>query len=312
MKVLNVVGGIMQPIVSFGFVNCNRLFYLKSCVESLIECSKSFDDKEIIIVDNASSEEGTIEYLNECKDCGIIVIRQEERDPSNEFAKALNKIIEISRGDFICAMAADVQFVMKGDWISDYVNFYIKNESKVGSILLDAQRRFRCLSEAGDRINNDLFVLSSKRLPLTPSCHSFTSKEKLNLIYPWEENMSVHEGGDSAEAVMIKKINEMKDMGIINFQCAIPLISPAVTIYNDQGDNAKIRLNKRYGNYFAPMDTFKYYEILDYNEFKNNFLSHPLGIEDIAKPIGWSPLKDANGNWLKKPLDLSKEFYEEV
>ena len=55
------------PKVTFGMVNCNRLFYLKSCFESLIECTLDYPNKEIIIVDNASVEKGTKEYLNSIK-----------------------------------------------------------------------------------------------------------------------------------------------------------------------------------------------------------------------------------------------------
>ena len=87
--------------VTFGIVNCNRLYYLKSCLESLIYCTSDFDSKEIIVVDNASSEAGTEEYLLEKESEGIRVIRQESRDPSNEFAKALNIICKEANGDFI-------------------------------------------------------------------------------------------------------------------------------------------------------------------------------------------------------------------
>ena len=52
------------PKVTFGMVNCNRLFYLKSCLQSLIECTQDYPNKEIIVIDNASQESGTKEYLN--------------------------------------------------------------------------------------------------------------------------------------------------------------------------------------------------------------------------------------------------------
>ena len=34
------------PKVSFGLVNCNRLFYLKSCLESLIYCTEDYANKD--------------------------------------------------------------------------------------------------------------------------------------------------------------------------------------------------------------------------------------------------------------------------
>ena len=55
------------PKVSFGLVNCNRLFYLKSCLESLIYCTEDYDNKEFLVVDNASVEKGTEEYLEQLR-----------------------------------------------------------------------------------------------------------------------------------------------------------------------------------------------------------------------------------------------------
>ena len=83
-----------QPLVTFGFVNCNRLHYLRSCVESLLICTESYKNKELIIVDNASIEAGTDVYLAELKERGYHVEKTETRDPENEFAKALNYINE--------------------------------------------------------------------------------------------------------------------------------------------------------------------------------------------------------------------------
>ena len=62
--------------ITFGIVNCNRLFYLKSCVESLIETTQDYLEKELIIVDNASNEDGTEEYLKEKELSGIKFIRR--------------------------------------------------------------------------------------------------------------------------------------------------------------------------------------------------------------------------------------------
>ena len=57
-----------SPKVSFGFINCNRLHYLKSCLESFLRCTEDYPNKEIIVVDNASTEEGTDEYIEELKE----------------------------------------------------------------------------------------------------------------------------------------------------------------------------------------------------------------------------------------------------
>ncbi len=57
-----------MPKVSFGFINCNRLHYLRSCLESFLVCTEDYPNKEIIVVDNASTEDGTDEYLEELRE----------------------------------------------------------------------------------------------------------------------------------------------------------------------------------------------------------------------------------------------------
>ncbi len=97
---------------------------MKSCVESLLYCTEDYPNKEIIIVDNASNEEGTEEYLHEKEMQGVKIFRQQTRDPSNEFASALNLIVRESTGDFVCPLQGDMQFVIKGKWLHEYVNFF--------------------------------------------------------------------------------------------------------------------------------------------------------------------------------------------
>ena len=65
--------------VSFGIINYNRLFYLKSCAESLMESVKGYDNIEFICIDDNSKEEGTKEYLKSLEDRGWKIINQEDR-----------------------------------------------------------------------------------------------------------------------------------------------------------------------------------------------------------------------------------------
>ena len=79
-----------DPKVTFGFINCNRLFYLKACIESLLLCTQDYKNKELIIIDNASIEAGTEQYLDDLSARGFTVIRNKVRDPNNEFARGLS------------------------------------------------------------------------------------------------------------------------------------------------------------------------------------------------------------------------------
>jgi len=292
------------PKVTFGIVNCNRLYYLKSCLESLLYCTEDYPNKEIIIVDNASVEDGTEEYLKEKEAQGLKVIRKEFRDPSNEFAKGLNTIVRESTGDFIFPLQGDMQFIVKGGWLREFVNFYQKNKKYVGFIMLDAQRKIRNATESfttpvGDEFK---FVYSMSRNPINGAADVMYSREIIDLIYPWNEKNKNHEGGNDSETAMLEKINKYVEDNDMQIMCTLPMFPVSVGIFTDAGGtNARV-----YGDYWSPKEDFRYYEIYDYDDCLKRFNDKkPLGIEDVAMPIGWDKPVDTNGNWLKNPINPS-------
>ena len=302
-----------QPRVTFGIVNCNRLHYLKSCLESLIFCTKSYENKELIVIDNASMEEGTSEYLDEIEKRGIIVIRQEKRDPSNEFAKALNIISEIATGEYICPLQGDMQFIVRGPWLEEYVSYFQKYENHIGCISLDAQRKVTIdrrspygIFDKSDLDDSFRFFLEPKRPPISGAADVMYSKEIIKKIYPWNINNISHEGGEDSETAMLKKIesliksSDLKDVFFIS-----PQIPVSATIQTDErGTNARVRGTKRYGDYWPPKKDFRYYEIFEIEDLITNCNSDtpPIAIDVLARGIGWNVPKDSFGNWLKNPI----------
>ena len=302
-----------MPKVTFGIVNCNRLHYLRSCLESLIFCTDTYKNKEIIIVDNASVEEGTTEYLDSIESKGIIVVRKEKRDPHNEFAKALNIITEMATGDYICPLQGDMQFIVRGPWLERYVEYFQKHGDHIGCIALDAQRRstIKRRSPYGIFDKSDLddsfrFFMEPKRPPIAGAADVIYSKKIINKIYPWNVNNLSHEGGDDSETAMLKKVEnliatgELKDIFFIS-----PQVPVSAAINTDKrGTNARVRGNKRYGDYWEPKEDFRYYEIFEIEDLVSscNKNSALLPIDILAKGLGWSVPKDEFGNWLKNPI----------
>ena len=181
--------------VTFGIINCNRLYYLKSCLESLLYCTEDYANKEIILVDNASVEKGTDKYLLEKEKQGVKVFRKEERDPSNEFAKALNIVAEESSGDYVCPLQGDMQFIMRGDWLKEYVTFYDQNIDKVGCILLDAQRRVRNKKDQYIETTSDNFLFCPNRNPVSGAADGMFSRRFNDMI----ESFAIQYGCSSME-----------------------------------------------------------------------------------------------------------------
>jgi len=245
------------PRVTFGFVNCNRLFYLQSCIESLLECT-AYPNLELIIVDNASLEPGTDEYLQELSKRGYMVHKTTRRDPNNEYAVALNYIVEHATGKYVCPLARDMQFIFKGEWLQAYVKLYEQFKARIGCIGLDAQRRITHAShQFGEQfdVGGYKFIQDITRFPIAPSANVMFSRENLNVMGPWCEGLSAHEGGNDSENVMRARVIELHRQGAITWCNIQPIIPPAAAIYTDpRGTNARVRGNRRYGLYWPPKE----------------------------------------------------------
>ena len=298
--------------VTFGLVNCNRLFYLMSCFESLYETTKEYQNKEFIVVDNASVEEGTREYLESLENRGVTVIRSEKRDPSKEFAIALNEIVKKSSGDYVCMLQGDTQFVLS-DWLEEVVNFYDMNQDIVGSVFFDAQRRTR-ISNAAQKITQfqegrmpmgckNKFFADFSRDPLSMAAEAMYSRKVLDQIMPWHIKNVNHEGGMDSENEMRYRVKAMMEQGKMpQYVMAFTSVPQSIAIYTDaRGTQGRVRGNKRYGDYWRAKDStgLKYYENIDLKDFNT---SKVHSIEDIARPIGYNKIVDSNGNWMKNPI----------
>jgi len=296
--------------VTFGIVGCNRLFYFKSCLESLLDTTKNYENKEIIVVDNASVEPGTSEFLEEIQERGVTVVRKFERNPANEFAIGLNEIVSKATGDYVCMLQGDMQFVLPG-WLNDVVDFYDKNLDVVGSIVLDAQRRITNASKTLSQFpvnrqstfSKNNFFADLTRDPIAPAADAIFSRQVIEQIAPWHERNVNHEGGLDSENEMRSKVNKLMSEGKIpRYVSALSAVPQAIAIYTDvRGTQGRVRGNRRYGDYWQAKDSmgWKYYDYIKEIEFD---LSTPNSIEDVAKPIGFKKMLDINGNWLKNPV----------
>jgi glycosyltransferase involved in cell wall biosynthesis len=292
--------------VSFGIVNCNRLYYLRSCLESLLETTKTFDNMEVIIVDNASVEPGTTEYLDLCKQHGIKVIRKPIRNPSNEFAQGLNTIVKESVGWILVPLQGDMQFILPG-WLEDYVQFANKYAKHIGSISLDAQRLVTINSHQLTRTNNPKFYIDNSRNPVAGAADCLYIRENLKIIGPWCEDNKQHEGGNDSETDYLQRFQQLRETNgkLRCLRAVVPTISPAAAIYTDlRGTNARVRGDRRYGDYWPSQRDWMYYEVRD--DLVNvdvNTLTRPMSIEEVVRTVGFDAPIDCNGSWKKNPID---------
>ena len=300
-----------KPLVSVGVVNCNRLHYLKSCLESFLECTEDYVNKEVIVVDNASTEEGTEEYLLDLESRGHRVIRMTARDPSNEFARGLNTIVRESSGQYVVMLQGDMQFIVRGQWLDEYVKIYEENPG-IGCITFDAQRavtnqRAR-LTQPGT-VGSYSFVADLSRPPTSGAADVMYHRAVLHAIGPWAEQNDQHEYSGDSETKMLNHISAIKEAHPeLPWATVMPLYPVAISIYTDaRGTNARVRKFRRYGDYWPPTEGYTYYEIKDYDDVISlegySERTVPYSIEEVAVAAGdWSLPKDVNGAWLKNPI----------
>jgi len=304
--------------VTFGIVNYNRLFYLKSCAETLMESVSEYDDVEFICIDDNSKEKGTTEYLETLKDRGWLVINQEEHrqqekdkvDYYNDtvhmsaFSDALNIMLAKATGDYFVPIQGDIQFVKK-NWLGSYVELFEERDN-IGCICLDAQRRSRLQnSYFTDHIeaDNNIFAIDRTR-NIGGAGDAFFKTSMLREMGGWTQG----EIG-TPETSFVEKINTKYDGMMKPY---VPWNPPAALIITGVGTNARIRGGKRYGKYWEAKSDNLYYEWAEDLEL-NMQRQRPQSIEELLVTNGgWDLPLDDGGNMIKIGVNFEGDEFEEI
>jgi len=288
--------------ITIGIVNCNRLFYLKAQVTSLIaSLATDTRDVQLIVVDNASSEESTKDYLKYLKSltcfAETIVIEREFRDPSNEFAIALNSIVLAATGEIIIPLQGDAQFIRR-EWLRDVTDAC--NRRDCGCVIIDAQRAITHHKNEPIRISNSLFIDFARR-PIAGAGDVAYPSRVIKRLAPWRVQNESHEGGHDSETEFLNR-NSVQMVGK-ELLCYVLAVPAMLTIQTDPiGTNARVRGDKRYGEYFPAQSNDLYYEMSDALRSGDK----PASAEDVirvCRPIGWHVSLGSDGSWLKNPID---------
>ena len=110
------------PLVSIIIPTRNGQELLEKCVNSILD-KTTYENYEIIIVDNGSDDPGACGYLNKIKqNKRISVIRDES--PFN-YSYLNNKAVDISRGEIIALLNNDIE-VITPDWLTVMVSHAIR------------------------------------------------------------------------------------------------------------------------------------------------------------------------------------------
>jgi glycosyltransferase involved in cell wall biosynthesis len=106
------------PLISIIIPTRDRIDILKVCIESIRRLT-TYQNFEIIIIDNGSELEETKDYLHELKMHGVNVIRDDR--PFNY--SALNNLgVEHATGSMLCLLNNDIE-ILTEDWLEELLSF---------------------------------------------------------------------------------------------------------------------------------------------------------------------------------------------
>jgi glycosyltransferase involved in cell wall biosynthesis len=311
-------------------VSYNRLHYLRALMESARVCV-IYPSLQWIVVDGNSVEPGLREYVESLDfvqhavfaDCG--------------HAEAMNTILELAEGDFLLMLPEDMQFIVRGTWLRDFVE--LASRQDVGHVQFDAQRRVtlhRHFVEArvGFRGRQLRFPLVRRRVrrlrtgsgreflgyegrrePIgAAGIGTFVRTEIRRALGPWRPRPELAAMDDSslgAEAEMIARW-QRSGLALEAFLARVPVAADIVT--DPRGTKARIRFgDRRYGRYAPPPEGALYYRIWDESEVGRFAERIPAAaFEDIVQPLGFELPLDERGNLLKTNVISEDEPYELV
>lgn len=108
-----------NPLVSIIIPTKDQVQVLRKCIESI--CSKStYKNYEIIIVDNASVEKETNEYLNESKKNDKITVLNYDKEFN--YSKINNYAVQKAKGEYIVLLNNDTEIISE-DWLESMLGY---------------------------------------------------------------------------------------------------------------------------------------------------------------------------------------------
>ncbi|KVC51153.1 glycosyltransferase family 2 protein [Burkholderia diffusa] len=121
------------PLVTLIIPTRNGLNLLRQCIKSIVS-KTTYENYEIVIVDNGSDEPGTLEYLASLKNEPRFRVLRDDR-PFN-FSALCNAAVELANGEIVGLVNNDIE-VISPEWLAEMVSIALQpGVGAVGAKLL--------------------------------------------------------------------------------------------------------------------------------------------------------------------------------
>ena len=317
------------PLLTIGVLSWNRLHYLRATLESARRCIH-YPNIQWIVLDNCSSEPGLADYLKSLSWLDELIFLK------SDHVSAMNEITARARGDVLLMWPDDVQFIVEGNWMVDYIDL-LMNNPWIGSMSLNFQRRqtiqrnwgMKSFLRAREILSEIKWFGTAFRFPrklrsagglsiltygwkedgvVGSGIPSLSRLDVWKTLGPWKTTSGPQRIVDSSgggETEMLRRWRNSKNP----WQRALPILPVCADILTDpSGTKAKVRGDMRYGKYSKPNNGDFYYQIYQQEQLSSQIKSAlPIPFEDFVKPIGFELTLDGQGNLLKAGINLSEQ-----
>jgi hypothetical protein len=270
-------------MITFAVFHRDRLFYLKNCVQSILEFV-GLDGIKLLVVDNNSSEDGVHEYLSSLP--GEVEVKQYTDHTPHELHRAMNYAISYSRkcnSPYVNFIQDDYQYLYTHPNLLSLVCDAFNAQGNVVQVQTNMGWRRKNRRLGRTSIIN-VKGMKWRMLHKKPPCdNGFTRVSLYKKIGMYPESVSIHgreKGYKSGESWFRHKCKKYRRMMIAKPNMGMLM------------DCAYVRNGCRLGRYFAPVN--KYYlkpfdetkiKIVETKASNNEFCF----IEDLIEPDGWKP-----------------------
>lgn len=268
---------------TFAVITCNRLFYLRNCVESIREFI-GLNDINLLIIDNASSENGVSEYLSSLPN--EVEIHRFGKRHANELHRAMNYAIKYARSkksDYVNFIQDDYQYVYNQPDLLKWVDDAFSSKKKVVQLHTNLIWKFKA-HKIGKVTPLDINGTKWFYLHNKPPCdNGFTKVSLYKKIGLYPSNVSIH--GEEKNYIIGETWFAKKCKGKYRMLLGEPNMGMIP-------DCAFIRGDKRKGKYFSPPSKFylKPFDESEMNVIRKRSKKNKLCfIEDLIIPDGWKP-----------------------